>query len=132
LPGELMCSEWMRANGYAPEHLPPPRQAFQLEVQPPSVESKPAAPVTVDVHDARVALPAIPADDIAAFKAAGVEVQLAIGEGTIYLIPEYTPQNRIELSIEHAATLRRLLDAFPGARIAKLSRVPSAKETGHG
>jgi hypothetical protein len=138
LPDELMCIEWLRANGHAfapasTPSLPMAREPFRLEVQ----QAAPAlravtAPPAVHVGGERQPMEAIPADDIAAFKAVGVEVQLDIGSASVHLVPEYTNQNRIELSIEHAATLRRLLDAFPGARVAHIARTTSSGDNRHG
>jgi hypothetical protein len=159
LPGRFICEEWERANAgkLVPKSamqplpakpkktLPPPREAFSLIVQ----DSKPVkkAParqsistsatltdpeqVAVDLPE-RAPLAPIPATDIEAFKALGVEVQLDVGGTHIALVPEYTAADRIELSIEHAATLRRLLDVFPGARIAKLGRSTNQEGAANG
>jgi hypothetical protein len=55
----------------------------------------------------------------------GVEVELQAGASRAYLVPEYSGQaERLELTYEHAATLRLLLDAFPGARLTGLRRLP--------
>jgi hypothetical protein len=43
------------------------------------------------------------------------------------LVPSYTGQARKEITPEHAATLRLLLDAFPGARIAAFEKANLAR-----
>ena len=61
--------------------------------------------------------------DIASFKALGVEVHL-VDElvGDVWLVPTYTGQDRAELSIEHAALLAAVCSAFPGASVASFVR----------
>jgi hypothetical protein len=53
----------------------------------------------------------------------GVELRLELDEvGPVWLVPRYSDQPRKEITPEHAATLRLLLDAFPGARIAAFEK----------
>jgi len=68
-------------------------------------------------------------DDIDSFKALGVEVCLnseAFGE--LWLVPEYTGQGRKELTPEHVATIWRVVEAFPGARVVSFEKIPSNDE----
>jgi hypothetical protein len=138
LPEELMCVEWLRANGH-PTPTPTPMPAaklFQLEPPKPApvAPTRPATPmmppyVCVESIDRRPAEP-LPADRLQAFKALGVEVELDVGGAPVHLVPDYTGQDRIELSVEHAATLRLLLDSFPGARVVGFGRSnPHQQET---
>lgn len=67
-------------------------------------------------------------DDIESFKSLGVEVCLQLEAiGDVWLVPRYSQQDRREITPEHAATLRLLLEAFPGARIAAFEKTTSAK-----
>ncbi len=140
---EFMCVEWLKRNPApsAPPTLPPPaprppaRDLFGNPVAaPPTPELKPKAPLasmrplpstttepTVDVDQLRGFTP----DDIESFKALGVEVCLeseACGE--VWLVPEYTGQDRRELTPEHAATLARVLFVFPGSRVVAFHKSP--------
>jgi hypothetical protein len=66
-------------------------------------------------------------DELASFKALGVELCLDLDEvGPVWLVPRYSGQARKEITPEHAATLRLLLDAFPGARIAAFEKAALA------
>ncbi|MBN2527655.1 MAG: hypothetical protein JXR76_14785 [Deltaproteobacteria bacterium] len=73
-------------------------------------------------------------EEISSFKELGVEVCIKSDDvGEIWMVPEYTKQNRKEISIEHAATLAMMCSAFPGARIvafqeALVSNERSAKD----
>ncbi len=63
----------------------------------------------------------IPKEDVAALKAMGVEICLsAKGLPDVWLVPERRDSSRFEMTFEEAATLRLLVDAFPGARIIDL------------
>jgi hypothetical protein len=140
LASEFMCVEWLKANrqlvaqdhpGHGatpaqPALLPglappaPARAAPRLEVaaamarsvsqaEPPSAPAHARAPITPE--------------ELASFKALGVELRLDLDEvGPVWLVPRYTGQARKEITPEHAATLRLLLDAFPGARIAAFEK----------
>jgi hypothetical protein len=151
LPSQFMCVEWLAANGHPVRQastMPPARAPFRLEAQQapaasptttapatppkPPVPAVPAAPAIDVALSTGASSTPIPASDIASFKALGVEVQLDVGGGAVHLVPAYTKQDRIELSVEHAATLRRLLDAFPGARIARFARTTTSEEIRHG
>ncbi len=63
--------------------------------------------------------------DIASFKALNVEVCIrneSIGE--VWLVPEYTDQNRKEISCEDAAFLTAVVAAFPGAKVTSFDKRP--------
>jgi hypothetical protein len=63
------------------------------------------------------------AEEVASFKALGVEVCLAseaIGE--VWIVPDYTSKDRNELSVEHAATFAAVCSAFPGAKVVSFER----------
>jgi hypothetical protein len=70
---------------------------------------------------------AIPQDEIDSFKALGVELCIRSEElGEVWLVPGYTGQARKEITPEHAATLRLLLEAFPGGRVAAFEKATLA------
>ncbi|CAM4542983.1 ABM domain-containing protein [Myxococcus xanthus] len=67
--------------------------------------------------------------DIASFKALGAEVCFASeAYGEVWLVPAYTGQARKELTPEHAATLVRVLSAFPGSRVLSFTKQPASAE----
>lgn len=160
LPDEFMCVEWLKANGHkvAP---PAPRADASPPMDPPPPAARPAAPAR-DLFGTPVSPPAskepakkkqepatsvppelpegpplarISDEDIASFKALGVEVCIeSEGIGQVWLVPEYTGQDRKEISVEHAATLRLVVDAFPGAKVTAFEKLrpakpPTGKET---
>lgn len=136
-----MCVEWLKANGQVPASATPqaakPAVAPQVDLfghpipartTPPDRSAKdirPPASLTPSLDEApRPPLQRIPDEEIASFKALGVEVCLqsdAIGE--VWLVPEYTGRDRKEITPEHAATLRLIVDAFPGARVVAFDKV---------
>ena len=63
-------------------------------------------------------------EDIASFKALGVEVCLATeGCGDVWLVPEYSGrEDRKEISVRDAATLAAVCSAFPGARVTRFDK----------
>lgn len=69
-------------------------------------------------------------EDIESFKALNVEVCLrseALGE--VWLVPAYTGRDRREITPEHAATICRVLEAFPGSRVVSIEKSsPTEKE----
>lgn len=140
LPEEFMCVEWMKANGpvLAEEQTAPARpavapQSLDLFGVPGTAVRLPAkaraapppaeAPVEVPEPTSPVELRGLTTDDIASFKALGVEVQLKSQTyGDLWLVPSYTGQSRKELTPEHAATVMRVLEAFPGAHVISFEK----------
>lgn len=62
-------------------------------------------------------------EEIASFKSLGAEVCVNSPDiGEIWLVPEYTGEDRNEISIEHAATLSVLCAVFPEARIKEYKK----------
>ena len=145
LASEFMCVEWLKRNGHpVPEHHPtrttPPAQpalfptlvpANQDHALPalsaPEPAPRPAvAPMVPEGMPA--AAPAHPRapitqDAIDSFKALGVELCIRSEElGEVWLVPRYSGQPRKEITPEHAATLRLLLEAFPGGRIVAFDK----------
>ncbi|MBM4777540.1 MAG: hypothetical protein GQE15_07530 [Archangiaceae bacterium] len=115
LPDEFMCVEWLKVNGKAPP-APPERTP---EPRPVEVGTPAEATAPDEVGPAR----GFTSDDIASFKALGVEVRLRSETyGEVWLVPAYTGQPRKELTPEHAATVLRVLEAFPGSRVISFEK----------
>jgi hypothetical protein len=150
LATEFMCVEWLKRNGRTvPQDHPSQgatlaQPAFLPGLAPPEPVPARATP-RPDVSAARVpsvctaepppvrapARAPITQEEIASFKALGVELRLDLDEvGPVWLVPRYTGQERKEITPEHAATLRLLLDAFPGARIGafETANLPRGEE----
>ena len=134
----------MRANGHAVpapiEAKPQPaRDLFgnPLPEEPPSKKPETAAPPPPPKPTPIAEPPATDSgavlvrnltdEDIASFKALGVEVCLASEEiGEVWIVPEYTEQQRRELRIDHAATLTAVCAAFPGAKVTSFEKLAKA------
>ena len=141
---EFMCVEWLKAN---PQSQPKPptketknndvdRDLFGNPLPPrpkpvekslPKIENPPEpepppivdAPLVRNLND----------EEIASFKALGVEVCIKSEDaGEIWLVPEYTGQERKEISVEHAATLSAVCAAFPGAKVASFEKKPESRD----
>ncbi|WP_426747397.1 hypothetical protein VZQ01_07970 [Myxococcus faecalis] len=147
------CTEWLKVNRQArpprdvaaPPVPAPPTKAAPVAVDlfghplpesdskkpAPAPASKPAPPVpSPDVKGlAAQALRGLTDEDIASFKALNAEVCFASETyGKVWLVPAYTGQARRELTPEHAATLVRVLSAFPGSRVLSFEkRQPSSE-----
>ena len=140
----FMCEEWMKANGHAvpapveakpepardlfgnplPEE-PPPKKPEKV-TPPPTPKPGPTAEPPATDRDA-VLVRNLTDEDIASFKALGVEVCLASEEiGEVWIVPEYSEQERRELRIDHAATLTAVCAAFPGAKVTSFEKLAKA------
>lgn len=153
LPGVGTCTEWLKVNRQARPHrdvAAPPVPAPAAKAAPVAVDlfghplpesdskkpapapaSKPAPPAaSPDVKGLNAqaplsALRGLTDEDIASFKALGTEVCFASETyGEVWLVPAYTGQARKELTPEHAATLVRVLSAFPGSRVMSFVKRP--------
>ena len=68
-------------------------------------------------------------DDIDSFKALRAEVCLSSDAfGEVWLVPDYTGQARKEITPEHAATICRVIEAFPGSRVVSFEKTPKSDE----
>ena len=148
-----MCTEWLKANGHAvppatpspaepePESKTATRPATDLLGRPlpepePTRPSKAdlLAPTTrrpqpTDQPEQHAPLRGLTTEDIESFKSLRVEVCLrseAVGE--VWLVPAYTGRDRKEITPEHAATLCRVLDAFPGSQLVSFEKNPKPEK----
>lgn len=136
LPDELMCVEWLKANGHpAPVPVTPTaksavgRDLFGNPVIEPPSSLAPSPIVGVDAPVARreevPVVRSLTDADIASFKALGLEVRLATDNvGDVWIVPAYTGADRHELSVDDAALIAAVASAFPGARVTSLVRKP--------
>ena len=143
---DAKCKEWLKLNtrkqpagsatdlfGHPLPELKRPRRR--------QTEEKPAAQSPAKVMDKSVVTSAAEAEenaqaesrgltteDIDSFKALGVEVNLKSDTlGTVWLVPEYTDQDRKEITPEHAATLSQVMAVFQGSTIESFEK--PTKET---
>jgi hypothetical protein len=122
LATEFMCVEWLKANRHL---VPQDHPSHDATPAPAALLSGLAPPVPEPAH----ARAPIAPEELASFKALGVELCLDLDQaGPVWLVPRYTGQERKEITPEHAATLRLLLDAFPGARIAAFEKAALARD----
>jgi len=138
----FMCEEWLKANGQAapppveakpepardlfgnplPDEPPAKKPLVQVEAPPSPKASSVAANPTADGDVPLVRN--LTDEDIASFKALGVEVCIASEEiGEVWIVPEYTEQARRELRIDHAATLTAVCATFPGAKVTSFEKL---------
>ena len=130
---EFMCIEWLRLNhpdnplvrktekgkpartdlfgNPVPEELATEAESEEPPVasgRTPEPEKKREPPIVRNVTD----------EEIASFKALGASVCIRSEDvGDVWLVPEYTDKDRLELRIDHAATLTAICAAFPGAKV---------------
>lgn len=109
-PDELMCVEWLKRNGH-----PVPRA--------PSVAAQPHE--TGEAERTQALATRQPSEEaLASFRALGLEVCLLTAEScSVWIVPEYSGADRLELRVDHAATLAALCSAVPGARVTEIRRV---------
>ena len=107
-PDELMCVEWLKRNGH-----PVPRTPVATQRQ----ETSEAARTQV------VAVRELSHEALESFRLLGLEVCLTTGDGrAVWIVPEYTGGDRLEVRVDHAATLAALCAALPGARVSDVRR----------
>jgi len=103
-----------------PKPEPVARPTRQVEPAPPAPR-----PASDDAAEDTPPLRGLTTEDIEGFKALRVEVCLSSEAfGEVWLVPEYTGQDRKEITPEHAATICRVLEAFPGSRVIAFEKDP--------
>ncbi len=123
-------------SGPPPRSGEPPvaRDLFGRSLPPAASPRNPARPERDTPRPRGEAAPDVPVfrnlsdEDIASFKALGVEVCFATEAcGEVWLVPEYTATaGRKELSVKDAATLAAICTAFPGARVTSFEKTDKA------
>lgn len=89
----------------------------------PKREEECARPDVVPASEPESAVPLTDAD-IASFKALGAEVRFEHPEwGEFWLVPEYTQQDRLEITPEHIAKVSAALRTF-GGKVIRFGRIP--------
>ena len=80
---------------------------------------------SIEVPEAYVPPPVLDPNHLDALGKAASEVQLDAGKlGDVWLVAERTGQKRMELTYSEMATLRAIVDVFPGARVVELKPAP--------
>lgn len=116
-PDELMCVEWLKRNG----HPVPPRATSDATPR----AQEPAATESVRA----LAVSPLSDEALESFRALGLEVCLLTAESrSVWIVPEYTGGDRLELRVDHAATLAVLCAAVPGARVTEIRRSSIAED----
>jgi hypothetical protein len=93
---------------------PPPRPAADRDQRQPARQP---AERPSDVAATAEPLVGLRPEDLASFKALGVEVCIHSPTlGDVWLVPAYTSERRREITPEHAATLAAIVHAFPGSQ----------------
>jgi hypothetical protein len=99
-----------------------PERTIPTQQRPTAAMPSPA-PTAAEVIEEREPLRGLTTDDIDSFKALNIEVCLKSETfGEMWLVPSYTGKNRQELTPEHAATICRVLQAFPGSKITAFEK----------
>ncbi len=103
---------------------PKPRKAADIAREALALGLGRSTTVTIAEPPPFEAAKAIDPADVAALEAAHPEVTLYSEElgGSVTLVSAPTNQDRLEMTFRDAATLRLLVDAFPGARVIALAR----------
>jgi hypothetical protein len=104
-----------------------PSSLLGLARSPPAAAAPPAAVLPNRARQAQVSI-TVRDEDIASFKALGLELCLSVeGKGEVWLVPNYTGQDRQELSLEHAVLVAAACSAFPGASVKSFVRQPAKR-----
>jgi hypothetical protein len=112
------CVEWAKVNRRPTTSTPETRTRVIPPTELPAVPSL-AIPVPTSITT----------DDIASFRALGVQICFQSDElGELWLVPSYTGQARKEITPEHAATLGHVLAVFPGAQVTAFQSASPAIE----
>ncbi len=124
------CIEWLTANGepVPKDHPLAQRDLLGMPVSPPLQASTGKHVSSAPTEDAGAGKAnecqyCLRAEDIQSFKELGVEVQFVFEYGEVWLVPEYTESERIEISVKDAATLFLLLSSFPGSKISAFEKL---------
>jgi len=106
--------------------VPEPKEPKRTESkQRPTAASPSPTPAASEPIEEREPLRGLTTEDIDGFKALGVEVCLSSDAfGEVWLVPEYTEHDRKEITPEHAATISRVLEAFPGSKVVSFEKSP--------
>ncbi len=143
LPSEMLCVEWVRRNGSEAQKDQLLDVRRKPKLSPPIPDEDTPAPLVLSAQDpppprppaklqttngmVAMALPRpfepakeIDSSSLEALEQAGVEVELSAPhlDGGITLVPARTGRtDRSELTFRECATIRMIVDAFPGAHV---------------
>jgi hypothetical protein len=109
-----------------PSTMAPSRRASPRRVEGTRSVPSPAEPTNASQPSPQRGLTTA---DIESFKALGVEVCLSSEAfGEVWLVPAYTGRDRKEITPVHAATICRVVEAFPGSRVVSFEKTPKTDE----
>ena len=87
------------------------------------IAGEPSPEASDDAAENTPPLRGLTTEDIEGFKALRVEVCLSSEAfGEVWLVPKYTEHDRKEITPEHAATISRVLEAFPGSKVVSFEK----------
>lgn len=138
LPSRLMCEEWLKIH---PEDQMPPRvvstgadKVADKSANGPAVTQEgpkdaptpsQAAPLAWRPSRSATEAPrAIPEDAARLLAEQGIEAEVREGATSVHLVPEYTEEDRLEISFEGYALIQSALELFPGAELVSLVKRP--------
>jgi hypothetical protein len=145
-PDELMCVEWLKANEQSPPSVAqeapsktitpdePRRDLFGNPIPEEPASTKRAIPASHTQTNENASKPPAPErklpaicnlteEDIASFKQLNAEICIESEPvGRLWIVPDYTGQDRKEMKYEHAITLAAICAAFPECRISSFEK----------
>jgi hypothetical protein len=129
---DVSLAEAMDARPSRPRTPNPLLEADGVCLPPPAPASAAADPFAAPRMRSGHPSPAPPGltdADIASFKALDAEVHFEHPEwGEFWLVPEYTDQDRLEITPEHISRVSAALRTF-GAKVVRFGRMENAPET---
>jgi hypothetical protein len=124
-PDEFACTEWLKRQPSAGAAVAPVLSLLDQEPRAPAVRiSKPAEQVAAQPPPP-VVIRDLTEIDADSFAALGVEIHIESGIGPVWIVPEYTDADRVELTVRHASMLAAICAVFPAARVEKVTRKES-------
>jgi hypothetical protein len=92
---------------------------------PPGSSATAQQPIAHEDAETKPKLRGFTTEDVESFKQLNVEVCIETEAlGSIWLVPRYSRSDRKEITPEHAATISRVLEAFPGAKVTRFEKRP--------
>lgn len=143
-PDEFQCTEWLKRNSNRSIPKPSPqkdvntdlfgnpipepkttRQTEPKQEEAAQIQHPPLPPPNAADETERHLIRGFTTADIEGFKKNGFEVHVRSETfGEFWLVPEYTGQDRKEITPEHASTIACALHVFPGSRVEAFKKSP--------
>lgn len=130
LPDQLMCTEWLKLNANKDTRSEEDKiRQSRMEVNIPSDNKRKEigieSPRIVIARDADPLEPyIIPDKEIESLTELGMELRLTAEEfeEDVWIVPELTDQDRIELTYRDMANLVSIVSVFPGSKIVRVRK----------